>query len=247
MRSLQTNSNLLEEVSQIRWFHQIDLGNGIVTPGMIDTKKSLLNYKLPSDLSGKTFLDIGCWDGFFAFEAERRGAKRVLATDSFVWQGQTWGSKRGFETARAILKSKVEDMTIDVLDLSPERIGKWDVVLFAGVLYHMKYPLLALERAASVTRELLILETATDYRFCRRPALAFYPSDELSRDPTNWFGPNLPAVRAMLSCCGFNSIKVVHKTSLAGQIKTALNLAMTDGSSLLSTIQQGRVVVHARM
>lgn len=236
---------LLNQVSQIKWFHQIDLGNGVVTPGVVDSKRALLNYKIPFDLSGKTFLDIGSWDGFFAFEAERRGAKRVLATDSFVWQGKTWGSKRGFETARAILNSKVEDMTIDVLDLSPHKIGKWDVVLFAGVLYHMKYPLLALERAASVARKLLIVETAIDCRFCRRPVLAFYPNDELSRDPTNWFGPNLAAVKAMLSCCGFNSIKVVHKSSLAGQVRTAFRLARTEKASPVATIQQGRAVVHA--
>jgi tRNA (mo5U34)-methyltransferase len=246
MNAQPIDSKLLDEISHIKWFHQIDLGNGIITPGLIDTKHSLLRYQIPSDLSGKSFLDIGSWDGFFAFEAERRGAKRVLATDSFVWQGKTWGSKKRFDTARAILRSNVEDMTIDALELSPERIGKWDVVLFAGILYHMKHPLLALERAASVTRELLILESTTDYRFCRRPAMAFYPNDELSRDPTNWFGPNLPAIKAMLACCGFSFIKVVHKTSFAGQIRNALKLARSGEASPLASIQQGRVVVHAR-
>src|SRR5262249_49722593 len=156
----------------------------------------------------KTFLDVGAWDGAFSFAAERRGAKRVLATDWFIWKDMGWGSKQGFETARRALRSNVEDLTINVYDLSPEKIGKWDVVLFAGVLYHLQNPFLALQRVASVTSELLVLETAIDYRFCRRPAIAFYPTSELNDDPTNWCAPNLPALKAMLSACGFKDIRV---------------------------------------
>ena len=66
-----------------------------------------------------TVLDVGAWDGFFSFEAERRGAKRVLATDFDSWLGKTWGSKAGFELARRALTFRVDDMTIDVLELSP--------------------------------------------------------------------------------------------------------------------------------
>jgi tRNA (mo5U34)-methyltransferase len=134
--------------------------------------------------------DIGAWDGFYSFEAERRGAKRVLATDSFTWSGQGWGSKRGFELARKLLNSKVEDLNIDVMDLSPEKVGMFDVVLFLGVLYHLKHPMLALERVFSVTKELLILDTHVDLLGSKRPAIAFYPGSEVNRDNTNWSGPN---------------------------------------------------------
>ena len=79
-----------------------------------------------------TVLDIGSWDGFFAFEAERRGASRVLATDSFCWNGDGWGTKDG-SIARKVFNSKVEDLEIDVLELSPEKVGTFDLVLCLGV------------------------------------------------------------------------------------------------------------------
>jgi tRNA (mo5U34)-methyltransferase len=131
---------LKNEVAKIRWLHSIDLGNGIVTPGWErNTASRLQELMIPDDLRGMTVLDIGAWDGFFSFEAERRGAKRVLATDFDSWVGKTWGSKAGFELARRALNSNVEDMTIDVVELSPERVGVFDLVLFLGVLYHLRW------------------------------------------------------------------------------------------------------------
>jgi len=150
---------LRTEVSRISWFHSIPLGHGIVTPGVDRSAERLATMKLPEDLRGKTVLDVGAWDGFFSFEAERRGASRVLATDSYCWSGEGWGSKAGFDLARTALGSQVEDKEIDVLELSSEAVGPFDIVLFLGVLYHMRHPLLALERVASVTRERLILDT----------------------------------------------------------------------------------------
>jgi len=201
------------EVSKILWFHQIDLGNGIITPGKKNNLELIKRMGIPEDLQGKTVLDIGAWDGFYSFEAEKRGAKRVLATDSFSWEGEGWGSKKGFEFARKILKSNVEDMTIDVLDLSPKNVGDFDLVLFLGVLYHMKHPLLALEKVSSVTSDMLILETMTDLQFINRPAMAFYPEGELGGILTNWFGLNHYAIEAMLKLVGFKKIKVFHETA----------------------------------
>ena len=85
---------LRKEVSALHWFHRIDLGNGIITPGQdIDGETKIEFNKIPTDLRGKTVLDIGAWDGLFSFEAERRGAAQVLATDSFCWNGQELGRK----------------------------------------------------------------------------------------------------------------------------------------------------------
>src|SRR5215469_12365132 len=153
---------MLEEIHQIRWWHRIDLGNGVITPGQDRSQAKLKTLHLP-DLRGKTFLDIGAWDGFFSFEAERRGASRVLATDSFIWNRRApWGSKDGFDLAKRVLQSKVEEMNIDPMELSPERVGMWDVVLYSGILYHMRDPLEALRRVSSVTKQVLIIETLTD-------------------------------------------------------------------------------------
>jgi len=196
-------------------------------------------------MEGKTFLDIGAWDGFFSFEAERRGASRVLATDSFVWKGNVPGkSKQGFLTARSLLGSRVEDMEIDAMDVSPERVGIWDVVLFAGVLYHMIHPMLALERAASVTKELLIVETATDLEFVLRPAIAFYPRAELAQDATNWSGVNTKALKEMLHCCGFQDVTVMYRRPFLRRLWSAGKRLLRE--SPWAALQQSRVVVHAR-
>jgi len=87
-----------------------------------------------------------------------------VAADQFAWN-VGWGTgqgKAGFQLARDVLQSKVEDVEIDVMQLSPQAVGTFDVVLFLGVLYHVKEPLSALERVASVTRDLLIVETVVD-------------------------------------------------------------------------------------
>jgi hypothetical protein len=127
----------------------------------------------------------------------------LLAADSWAWRRP--GGKDGFEYARRALGSSVEDLEIEVLDISPETVGQFDVVLFLGVLYHMRHPLLALERAASVTRELLTVETLVDLTFLRTPAAAFYPSALLG-DTTNWWGPNRAAVEGMLRAVGFERV-----------------------------------------
>ena len=152
---------LKEQVASKHWFHQIDLGNGIITPGQDDSAKKLLRIKMPEKLEGMTVLDVGAWNGFFSFEAERRGASRVLATDSYAWH--TWDGKSGFDLARRALNSKVQALEIDVLDLSPDIIGTFDLVLCLGVLYHMRHPLLCLEKVFSVTGNQLIFRRSTGY------------------------------------------------------------------------------------
>jgi tRNA (mo5U34)-methyltransferase len=205
-----TSEDLRSQVAKLKWHHSIDLGNGVVTPGQDNSAKKLARLGLPDSLTGKSVLDIGAWDGFFSFEAERRGAERVLATDSFVWRGNVdWADKRGFDLSKRALGSKVEELEIDVLDMSPDKIGTFDVVFFLGVLYHMKHPLLALEKVASVARDFLVLETAVDLLSVKRPAIAFYAGNEVGLDSTNWCGPNPAAVVAMLKTVGFRRVEIV--------------------------------------
>ena len=243
---------LKKKVDTIRWFHTIDLGNGIVTPGRDHSFEKLKRIKMPTNLSDQTVLDIGAWDGFFSFEAEKRGAKRVLAIDSYVWEGgYCWrsgfqGTKRGFELARNALNSKVEDKNLDVFGLSPSKTGVFDLVLFLGVLYHLKHPLLALERVASVTGKQLILETHIDMLMSKRPAIVFYPKDELEGDPTNWCGPNPAAVVAMLKTVGFKKVKSYStNNSFLYRLCKALYNKIKYKRSFLQTLQQSRMVFHA--
>ena len=207
-----TRDQLRAEVAALPWWHSINLGQGIITPGKVDTPRQLPLLRLPERLDGLTVLDIGAWDGFYSFECERRGAARVLATDSYCWNGSGWGTKRAFELARRALGSKVEDLDIDALELSPERVGRFDLVLFLGVLYHMPNPLLGLERAASVTAGTLIVETHVDLLDVPEPAMRFYPGSELNGDPSNWWGPNPACIADMLRTVGFDMIHLVPRT-----------------------------------
>jgi tRNA (mo5U34)-methyltransferase len=197
-----------EQVNGLFWWHTIDLGHGVKTPGGTDTYRKVKDIALPKDLRGKSVLDIGAWDGFFSFESERRGAHRVVALDHVVWNDPTVG-KRGFELARSALGSKVEDVDCDVYDLSPERVGTFDLVLFLGVLYHVQDPLFVLQRVASVTRDHLILETHVDFVESTRPIMAYYPGVECANDLSNWCGPNAACLEAMLKTVGFRKTKLV--------------------------------------
>src|SRR5262245_22516090 len=134
------------------WFHRIDLGGGLVTPGVDDTPQKLRHLRLPRRLDGKHVLDVGAYDGFFSFECERRGAAHVVAADHFCWTYGGMASKEGFDLARTALRSRVEEALIRVEDLGPERLGTFDLVLFLGVLYHAPDPLRYLRQVRSVCR-----------------------------------------------------------------------------------------------
>jgi tRNA (mo5U34)-methyltransferase len=246
---IMEDRTLKERVAQIKWFHQIDLRNGIVTPGRDYSAAKLAELRMPEDLTGLSVLDVGAWDGFFSFEAERRGARRVLATDWFCWNGPGWGTRAGFDLAREVLNSKVEDAAIDVLDLSPEKVGLFDLVLFLGVLYHMRHPLLALERIRSVTAPggRVILETHLDLTWVRRPALAFYPGEELVGDETNWCGPNAPGVEAMLRSVGFSRVAKVSEQSdgFLRRIVHSTKRRVVRGEGFFLNFGTKRAVFHA--
>ena len=201
-----TADELRSKVFSRPWFHRIDLGNGTVTPGVDDSPSKLKLMHIPDDLTGKSLLDIGAYDGFFSFEAERRGASRVLATDQYCWQSTGMGDGEGFKIAHKALASRVEAKLITVEDISPATVGMFDVVLFLGVLYHAPDPLRYLRVARSVCKEMLILETHLDALDYTRPAMVFYPGATLNNDPSNFWGPNPSCVAEMLKEVGFSRL-----------------------------------------
>lgn len=192
------------------------------------------------DLRGMTVLDINSWDGFFAFEAEKHGAGAVTALDFYMWamelgehsrywreclernvapkpyhempyyQPNELPGKRGFDTARRIFNSRVNDIVGDFMTMELEPLGKFDIVLFLGTLYHMKDPLGSIERLAAVTKRLAVIETeAIDVVDHRDRALCeFFPSNELNGDVSNWWAPNLPALIGMCRAAGFARVDV---------------------------------------
>jgi tRNA (mo5U34)-methyltransferase len=210
------------------WYHSIDLG-GVVTPGRKSPAQHQLELgalQLP-DLTGKTVLDVGAWDGYYSFLAEQRGARRVVALDRYVWNEDLnrlapperraryphpSPGRRGFDIARAALGSSVEPVVMEVDEIGPEVLGTFDVVLFLGVVYHLRHPLADLERVASVTDELLIVETHLTYvaGLEDRALWEFYEADELEGDPTNWWGPNTKGLLAVLRSAGdFRRVELV--------------------------------------
>lgn len=201
-------STLAEQAAKIRWFHSMDFGEFKVEGGRklatVQSDADTIFTKAP--VTGKTVLDIGSWDGFFAFEAHRRGAARVLATDYYMWI--TRDRKNGFDFAKRILNAPIEERVVDAMNISPETVGgRFDVVLLLGVLYHLQHPLLGLQKAAAVTRECLVVETHIDAIESERPAMTYYPRGELAGDNTNWWGPNRACVEAMLGTCGFPRVE----------------------------------------
>lgn len=207
----KSNFSIESNFDNVNWFHSFDLSNGFRINGIkpIEIQMEEAELIFPSKLDGISVLDIGAWDGYFSFEAERRGADRVLSTDHFCWSGPGWGTRDGFDLMRAHLGSKVEAEDIDVLDLSPSKLGEFDLVLFLGVMYHVKDPYACLEAAAAMCSDHLVIETVTALHHEDLPAMRLYRPGELGDDPTNFWAPNLPALEVMLNSFGFNRLKAI--------------------------------------
>jgi tRNA (mo5U34)-methyltransferase len=216
-----STSELIAKVP--RWRHRIPLPDGSITPGSQDTLSQLSTIGLPVDLSGMHVLDIGCSDGFYSFECEKRGAARILAVDNY--SSVYIDSPGGFDVARSLLRSKVEFLRSDLFALNPATVGQFDVVLFLGVLYHLRHPLLALERLAALCKRQLIMETEVadppsgfaskvysvlTGSYTPQMWMEFYPGGEINRDPTTWWAPTPECGVAMLESCGFCDVRVVH-------------------------------------
>lgn len=193
--------------SEPYWFHRMQLGQGIETPGWSDPAHDKLPYfGLPRRLDGLRVLDVGCAEGFFSFEAERRGAREVVAVDSFP------DSVRRFNICRAALGSKATAFLCNVTDITPKAFGTFDLVMFFGVLYHLRNPILALERLHAVCTGTLLLQTLSEELSGTSdvPYAKFYPfgmpsgpAEAPQFDPTVFWVPNVACVDAMVRSAGF--------------------------------------------
>ena len=214
------------------WFHRIELAPGITTPGWSDPKIDKLPYfGLPEDLTGKRVLDVGCAEGFFSFEAERRGAKEVVAIDSY------FASIRRFNVCRAVLGSNVTPYLLNVYDLNPRTHGTFDLVMFYGVLYHLRHPLLALEKILSVCTGTMLMQTKTyeNPDDSSTPIAQFNPFGIASGpgntnfDPTVFWIPNGECVKAMIASVGFENINVISTNTEISIVVSADSPAQAPG------------------
>jgi tRNA (mo5U34)-methyltransferase len=201
------------ELDQFDWWHTIAFANGTVSKGgksaeMLMTEAEIV-FKYP--VRGKSVADIGAWNGYFTARAAALGASRILAVDHPTWSLPGRGNGfEGFKFVKKYLAPDVEALYRDVMDLRVEDVGQCDVVRFLGVLYHLKHPLFVLEQLARIARERIVIETHLDALDEVRPAAIFYPAAECWNDPSNWWGPNIACVEAMLQTAGFPHIEIVR-------------------------------------
>jgi len=202
------------------WFHNIDLGGVKTAPEHFLGDYPAVKWcgfanALPRDLSGRTVLDIGCNGGFYSIEMKRRGADRVLAVDideDYLRQARF---------AAGVVGADIEFQQLSVYDVGGLR-ERFDVVLFLGVMYHLRHPLLALDLIREhVVRDLFVCQSmqrgsaeimpvAEDYPFSETaifddpgfPRMAFI-ENSYSGDSTNWWAPNRACTAAMLRGAGF--------------------------------------------
>ena len=208
------------------WYHVMDLGHGIRTPGWFDLSSVVDRLPWP-DVRGKRCLDIGTYDGYLAFELERRGASEVVATDivdhaSWDWPPKVRAAKGpeglaklvgpekglGFPVAREAYRSKVERRMVNIYDLSPTTVGRFDVVLCGSLLLHLRDPFRALEAVRSVCAGVFLSMETVDLWLTmvarRRPVARIY-GDELCL----WTIPNVSGHRRMLEVAGFDVLETM--------------------------------------
>lgn len=210
--------DLSAEVAALEWYHTIELTAGVVTPGWHDTRPVVADIPFPQSLEGMRCLDVGTFDGFWAFEMERRGAAEVVAVDvpdpaRWDWPpgsttealeaiGSRKGGGRGFEIARNALGSRVTRLDRSVYDLKESDLGTFDLVYLGSLLVHLRDPIRAIERLRDVCRGMMLVVDGIDpwlsLLFPRQPVAAV---DALGR-PWWWY-PNVAALRRWVEVGGF--------------------------------------------
>ena len=214
------------------WYHNIYLGNGVYTMGDGTPQHHEMVWQrfeqsLPQSFAGRSVLDVGTNAGYFALQAKLRGAQRVVGTEvepRFLGQA---------EQIRKIWNVDIDYRLADAHDVA--RLNEsFDLVVFAGILYHLKHPLFVLEALGSICTNAILLETEfipDDPRNClvvrqgkpaalqptHKGAMKFIETTELNGDSTNWWVPDAECVRGMLRTAGFVHISrpvVLHETRL---------------------------------
>lgn len=219
-----------EPHEEIIWYHTIDLGNGVKTKGVFDHTPIIEKYKLPESFAGKKVLDVATFDGFWAFEFEKRGAEKVIALDldnssQLDWlprlreqaseQDLSFKFGRGFAIAKEKLNSKVERVVSNVYDLNPETFGTFDVVHIGDVLLHLKNPVQALQNVASVCTDYAIISDVYVPELERHGSGMYLEYMGATYDYT-WWQFSLKALEQMVLDAGFKRTEIITKFKYGG-------------------------------
>lgn len=217
-------ADLQSRVKEISWYHTLDLGQGVRTRGVFDHSSILCNYPMPMRLDGLRVLDVGTFDGYWAFEMERRGAAEVIALDvpcaraldlplsrrvamTDVQLDAPFG--RGFSLAHEAYGSKVKRVEMSVYELSAKELGSFDFVHTGSLLLHLKNPVQALERIREVSKGKAVF---TD---CYNRKLPFNLMRYLGgRDNCAWWGMSLACLTRMINDVGYARVELKKKFTL---------------------------------
>ena len=223
---MEAATSTVEAALDRDWYHTIEIAPGKLTPGWFDTRSVVSKLPFPASLEGKRCLDVGTFDGFWAFEMERRGAAEVLAVDILDPNRWDWPANarpdvistiaerksrgEGFSIAREALGSAVERRELSVYDLAADDVGKFDFVYVGSLLLHLRDPVRALERVRSVCRGSMLLVDAIDLgltvRHPRRPVASL---DGVGRPW--WWRLNLAGMVRAVEVAGFELLEPARR------------------------------------
>ena len=216
---------LRAEIASTLWYHTMELAPGVTTPGWFDLRPVVDKLPWP-DVRGKRCLDVGTYDGFLAFEMERRGAAEVVAVDLDDHREWDWPARLrstgpdglaklagpekglGFRIAAKALGSRVERVGMSVYRLAEADIGRFDVVVCGSLLLHLRDPIKALEAMRSVCTGEFLSSECIDLRLTllhrSLPSARLDGTSELCQ----WWLPNAAAHIRMVESAGFDVVRV---------------------------------------
>jgi tRNA (mo5U34)-methyltransferase len=214
---MTADTTITPSVQELGWYHTLELPDGQTTPGLFDLRPLIAKYGLPERLDGMRALDVGTWDGFWAFEMERRGAE-VVALDLDDERDLDWPPRRrpkhfpdtprgaGFRLAKELLGSNVERVNQSIYHATPEELGQFDLVFCGSVLIHLRDQLLALERIANLCRGTFI--SAEEYD--PLTGLVPFPASRYFADRDSavvYWLPSIKTWKRMLWTAGFDNVE----------------------------------------
>jgi tRNA (mo5U34)-methyltransferase len=215
---------LAERVRAQDWYHTLELPERLETDGWFDLRPHVASYGLPERMDGMRALDVGTWDGFWAFEMERRGAE-VVAIDLDDERDLDWPPRRrpeqfserprgaGFALAAELLESTVDRRVCSIYDAVPEELGTFDVVVCGSVLSHLRDQVLALERIAGLCEDLFVSAEAYD----RLAGLSPVPVSRYLADreaAVVFWLPSIRTWRRMMYTAGFERVELQRRVKI---------------------------------
>ncbi|MFQ5503626.1 MAG: methyltransferase domain-containing protein [Planctomycetota bacterium] len=242
MRSPEERRELEQRVQEVSsWYHAIDLGDGIQTPGPFHMASFLSHYEFPDRMDGMRVLDVGASNGYFSFEFERRGAEEVVALDLPTWGSHDWtpryresyaakeqaerdyidreAMRAGFDLVKEALGSRrVRKVEMAIYDIAPETLGRFDFVFSGSMLMHVRDPILGIQRLRSIAKDTarLVISISTTMPDVNEPLARFCGE----WDQCNWWQMNPRCLKDALSCCDLEVLgegTLFHLTDRSGQ------------------------------